>query len=495
MDIIIALDCGTTGNRAIAYDQNAHVIASSYNEFKQYYPKEAWVEHDPLEIIESTREVLKEVIQKYRSSFSTFKIMGIGITNQRETTILWDKNTGKPFYNAVVWQCRRTSEYCKSLKEHHTTIKEKTGLFCDPYFSATKIKWILDTIPEASNAAKQGNCLFGTVDSWILWNLSKEQAHATDHSNASRTMLYNLQSNTYDPDLLTLFSIPESILPEIKDSNSLFGNYECDITGHSVPIIAILGDQQAALFSHNAYRKAAIKNTYGTGIFMMANTQSKLQNPGKLVSTVSWKIDGKISYSLEGSVFMGGATIQWLRDNLNMMSSSDESEALALSVPNSGGVTFVPALTGLGAPYWNPEARGQISGLSRGSTSAHIIRAGLESLAFQSNDLLEAMLLILDEPIPYLSVDGGATQNNFLMQFQADISQLPIHRQANVEATAFGVAILAGMTVGLWSYDTVMSQKKDEEVFRPRISLDSAKEYRNQWGHAVNSCNTLNQRL
>ncbi len=443
MKVILAIDLGTTGNRVIAFSQQGEIIASAYYEFPQIYPKPAWVEHDPEAIWATTSKALNEVTEKVGKN----NILAIGITNQRETTILWNKKTGNPIYNAIVWQCRRTAKMCQDLKSYAPLIKEKTGLFLDAYFSATKIKWILDNVPTDNDT------IFGTVDSWILWKLTG--VHATDVSNASRTMLFNIHTLDYDDELLKLFGVPRHLLPEVQDSDSDFGG----------GIVAILGDQQAAL-----YGQGAIKNTYGTGLFLVANTGDKIPKTDKLINTIAWKIKGKVSYALEGSVFVGGSAVQWLRDGLQIIEKSGDTEALMAQ--DNGGVYFVPALVGLGAPYWNPDARGLITGLTRGTTRGHIIRATLESMAYQTRDVIEAM----DQKFDTLCVDGGASANNFLMQFQADILNMTVERPKILESTAFGVARLAGVEPGA---------RKIDRVFKPSMSERQRKELYDDWKKAI----------
>src|SRR5664279_235202 len=420
-EFILALDQGTTSSRAIIFDRNGLPVASAQKEFTQFYPKPGWVEHDPDEIWSTQAGIALEAITK--AGHESSDIAAIGITNQRETTVIWNRLTGKPVYNAIVWQDRRTASYCDQLKAEGAAniIKEKTGLIIDAYFSASKIKWILDNVEDARNMASNGELVFGTIDSWLLWNLTKGAVHATDVSNASRTMLFNIHSLQWDTELLQLFNIPENILPEVRSSSEIYGEV-VDLLSSPVPVSGIAGDQQSALFGQMCIKPGMIKNTYGTGCFMMMNTgTSPIDSKNKLLTTIAWKIGSETIYALEGSVFIAGAVVQWLRDGLGIIRSSSEIEELAARTENNGGVYFVPAFAGLGAPYWNQHARGSIVGLTRGTTASHIARAAVESIAFQTYDILQAMRADSGIPILELRVDGGATVNNHLMQFQSDL--------------------------------------------------------------------------
>ena len=451
--LILSIDIGTTSTRVFAFNQSGQIIDREQHELTQIYPEPGWVEQDPLELVHVTCGLLNSI----ESRLGTTSIQSIGITNQRETTIIWDKRTGTPIYNAIVWQDRRTSHLCRDLAYHADVIKTKTGLFLDPYFSATKIKWILEKTNVSIN-----HLAFGTVDSWILWHLTDRQVHATDLSNASRTMLVNLNTGAYDDELCSLFNIPHSILPDIKPSNSFFG-----YTASDIPITAILGDQQASLYAHGG----TIKNTYGTGLFVAASTAETITKTNRLISTVAWQIDQHITYAVEGSIFTGGSIIQWLRDGLNLVHSASETEQLAASLSSHDGLYIVPALTGLGAPYWIPEATGLITGITPGITVAHFARAALESMAYQTADVLSEI------PIPYaqLHVDGGATSNHFLMQFQADILNILVVKPAILETTALGVAMMAGLKV----------QPKSAQIFKPTMSSIERQERLDGWHSAM----------
>lgn len=465
MKYIVALDQGTTSSRAIIFDESQNIIGVSQKEFTQIYPKEGWVEHDPMEIWASQSGVLAEVVAK--TGISEHDIIGIGITNQRETTIVWNKTTGKPIYNAIVWQCRRTAPICNELKERglEEYVKENTGLVIDAYFSGTKIKWILDNVPDAREMAERGELLFGTVDTWLIWKLTSGRVHATDYTNASRTMIYNIKNLEWDEKMLEELQIPKSMLPEVKDSSGTFGYANLGGKGgHRVPIAGVAGDQQAALFGQACFGKGDVKNTYGTGCFMLMNTGEKIiKSSHGLLTTIAIGIDGKIQYALEGSIFVAGAAVQWLRDELRLINHSKDSEYFAQQVKDSGGVYFIPAFVGLGTPYWDMYARGTIVGLTRGSSRNHIIRATLESIAYQSRDVLEAMQEDSGIKLNVLKVDGGASANNFLMQFQADIIGTSVDRPSVVETTALGAAYLAGLAVGFW---------EDKEEIKTNWCLD-----------------------
>lgn len=491
MTYLLALDQGTSSSRAILFDHHGKIISLAQQEFKQSYPASGWVEHDPLEIWHSQLHTAQQALKKAKVSAS--QIRAIGITNQRETTVLWDKRTGKPVYNAIVWQDRRSETLCNTLRQagHEDQIWHKTGLRLDAYFSATKIAWLLEQNPNLYALAEQGHLAFGTIDSWLIWQLSNGQAHCTDISNASRTLLFNIHTQEWDTDLLSLFNIPDSILPSVQKSSSHFANCATEHLGAPIPIYGVAGDQQSALFGQACFKPGMAKNTYGTGCFMLMHTGSQVQqSKNGLISTCAAQSDDNPVYALEGSVFVGGAVVQWLRDGLDAITHSHEIEQLALSVPNSGGVVFVPAFTGLGAPYWNADARGTITGLSRGSTMAHIARAALESIAYQSTALLEAMSLdACQSGTPTLSelrVDGGASQNNLLMQFQADLLGIPVTRPTLTETTALGAAYLAGLGSGLYqSTEELESLWQKERTFEPQISRDEAQNYMHRWQHAI----------
>lgn len=449
---ILALDQGTTSSRAIIFDYGGNIVSMAQKEFVQIYPKPGWVEHDPMEIWGTQSGVAKEALE--RISIRPFEIVAIGITNQRETTVVWDKNTGKPIYNAIVWQCRRTAGICDELKKRglEEYIKENTGLVVDAYFSGTKIKWILDNVEGAKDKASRGELLFGNIDTWLVWNLTRGKVHATDYSNASRTMLFNIKTLNWDQTILKELDIPIDMLPEVKPSNGDFGYTDKNTFGGAqIPIAGILGDQQAALFGQTCFNEGMAKNTYGTGCFMLMNTGEELvHSKCGLLTTIAWGLDKKISYALEGSIFVAGALVQWLRDELRLISDSADSEYFASKVENNGGVYVVPAFVGLGAPYWDMYARGAILGLTRGSGRDHIIRASLEAIAYQTKDVLQAMEKDSKIKLKDLKVDGGAAANNFLMQFQSDILDVPVHRPMVTETTALGAAYMAGLSVGFW---------------------------------------------
>jgi len=483
---ILALDQGTTSSRAILFGRDGLPVSTAQKEFAQIFPRPGWVEHNPEEIWSSQADVAIEAMVK--AGIQSSDIDGIGITNQRETTVVWDRSTGKPVYNAIVWQDRRTAEYCDLLKKegHAEMIQKKTGLVIDAYFSATKVKWILDNVSGARRMASEGRLAFGTVDSWLAWNLSGGKLHITDVSNASRTMLFNIHTLEWDKDLLKLFDIPESILPEVKASSEVYGTAVKPLDGDIV-VAGIAGDQQAALFGQMCIVPGMVKNTYGTGCFMIMNTGNKpTESANKLLTTVGWKIGEETIYALEGSIFIAGAVVQWLRDGLGIIKSSGEVEKLAGTVNSSEGVYFVPAFAGLGAPHWDQHARGIIMGLTRGTSSAHIARAALESIAFQTFDVLKAMEKDSGIKISELRVDGGATVNNLLMQFQADILQAKVVRPVITETTALGAAYLAGLATGFWP-DTgeLKKQWQVEKMFLPRISTEDARKLAEGWDMAI----------
>ena len=449
---VLALDAGTSSSRAILFDHAGRIVAVSQKEFRQIYPKPGWVEHDPLEIWETQRSVAQEAIEK--AGASPAEIASIGITNQRETTVVWNRETGKPVYNAIVWQCRRTSEYCDELKRRglSDSIREKTGLVPDAYFSGTKIRWILENVPGARADAEAGRLLFGTIDTWLIWNLTGGKVHATDYSNASRTMLYDIGALKWDDDILREFGIPKSMLPKVRPSSGSFGETAPDIFSAPLPISGVAGDQQSALFGQTCFDAGDAKNTYGTGCFMLMNTgDRRVPSKNGLLTTIAWGIGGKVSYALEGSVFTAGAAIQWLRDELGLLARASDSEAMARSVPDTNGCYVVPAFTGLGAPYWDQYARGAVLGLTRGVNKNHVVRATLESLAYQTADVLEAMKKDAGIALNALRVDGGASANDFLMQFQSDMIGAPVERPECVETTALGAAYLAGLATGFWN--------------------------------------------
>lgn len=456
---ILSLDQGTSSSRAIVFDHKGQICSMAQREFTQYFPKPGWVEHNPHEIWSSQASVIAEAIAAI--DINGLNIAGIGITNQRETTIVWDRETEEPVYNAIVWQDRRTSEYCDSLKAEGKTewIREKTGLIIDAYFSATKIKWILDNVPGARERAEKGKLMFGTVDTWLIWRLTRGEVHVTDPSNASRTMLFNIRTLQWDEELLKLFDIPASMMPEVRSSSEVYGATKTTIFAHKVPIAGIAGDQQAALFGQMCVEPGSVKNTYGTGCFLLMNSGEK---------PIAWKIGDKVNYALEGSIFVGGSVVQWLRDGLGIIRSSSEVEALAASVPDTGGVYFVPALTGLAAPHWDQYARGAISGISRGTTAAHIARAALEGIAYQTLDIVGAMQRDAGVSLVELKVDGGAARNDLLMQFQADLLATKVIRPRVTETTALGAAYLAGLAVGYWeSVGEIRKQWQAEHIFEP----------------------------
>ena len=466
---ILALDQGTSSSRAIVFDHEGKIRSTAQMEFTQYFPKPGWVEHNPMEIWSSEAGVIAEAISKV--GIGGLDIAAIGITNQRETTIVWDAETGQPVYNAIVWQDRRTSEYCDFLKSQGLVdkIREKTGLIIDAYFSGTKIRWILENVPGAREKAEAGRLRFGTVDTWLVWQLTRGEVHVTDVSNASRTMLFNIHELQWDRELLDLFGIPASMLPEVRSSSEVYGHTKTTIFAHEVPIAGIAGDQQAALFGQLCTDPGAVKNTYGTGCFLLMNTgKQPILSKNNLLTTVAWKIGDTVNYALEGSIFVGGSVVQWLRDGLGIIRSSAEVEALASSVPDNGGVYFVPALTGMGAPYWDQYAHGTICGLTRGTTAAHIARAALEGIAFQTMDIVEAMSRDAGVRLAELKVDGGASRNNLMMQFQADILGTSVIRPEVTETTAMGACYLAGLAVGYWgSLDEIKQQWKAEKTFHP----------------------------
>ncbi len=485
---IMALDQGTTSSRAILFDKEGNIIATSQKEFTQIYPKPGWVEHNAMEIWGSQSGVMREVLET--NSISPNEIAAIGITNQRETTIVWDKNTGKPIYNAIVWQCRRTSEICDEIEAngYKDMIKDKTGLILDAYFSGTKIKWILDNVEGAREKAENGELLFGTVDTWLIWNLTRGKVHVTDYSNASRTMLYNIKELKWDDEILELLNIPKSMLPKVKPSSCIYGNTdEQMLAGAQIPIAGCAGDQQSALFGQTCFEEGSAKNTYGTGCFMLMNTGEKpVESKNGLLTTIAWGVDGKVEYALEGSIFVGGAVIQWLRDELKILYNAKQSEFYATSVEDTNGVYVVPAFTGLGAPHWNMYARGCVMGLTRGANREHLVRASLESIAYQVKDVLHAMEEDSGLKLVGLKVDGGASANNFLMQFQSDILDTNINRPKVVETTALGAAYLAGLAVGFYSSkDDIKNSWIIDKEFKPNMEEAKRANLYKGWKKAV----------
>ena len=484
---ILALDQGTTSSRAILYDRNGKVVKITQKEFTQIYPKAGWVEHDPMEIWGSQSGVVSEILAT--TGIASEEIAAIGITNQRETTVVWEKQTGKPVYNAIVWQCRRTSAICDELKARglENYIRENTGLVLDAYFSGTKVKWILDNVEGARQKAKNGELLFGNIDTWLIWNLTRGKVYVTDYSNASRTMLYNIKDLKWDEQILKELDIPASMLPEVKPSSAVYGNTDARIFGAEIPIAGDAGDQQAALFGQACYSPGMAKNTYGTGCFMLMLTGEKLvHSKNGLLSTIAWGVNNKVEYALEGSIFIAGAAVQWLRDSLKVIYDAKDSEYFATKVDDSLGVYVVPAFVGLGAPYWDMYARGAILGLTRGTTRNHIIRATLESIAYQTRDVLELMHSECGIELRELRVDGGACANNFLMQFQADILGVPVERPEIIETTALGAAYLAGLAVGFWKDQSMIAERrKVNRRFEPDMNEDKREKLYTNWKKAV----------
>jgi glycerol kinase len=481
---IVALDQGTTSSRAIIFNADGSILGSAQKEFRQIFPKPGWVEHDPDEIWATQWEVFKKALADHKVAPS--QIAAIGITNQRETTVVWDRKTGQPIFNAIVWQDRRTAEICEKLKAdgHEQYIRENTGLVVDAYFSGTKVQWILDNVEGARKRAEKGELAFGTIDSWLVWKLTGGKKHVTDYTNASRTLLYNIKKLEWDSTLLKALKVPESLLPEVKPSSYHFGDLEMD--GVKIPIAGIAGDQQAALFGQACFEPGMAKNTYGTGCFMLMNTGTKMQlSHSGLVSTIAWGLDGKVTYALEGSIFIAGAAVQWLRDGLKLIDEAPDSEYFAVKAGDSEGVYVVPAFAGLGAPYWDMYARGAIFGLTRDTGKSHLVKATLESMAYQTKDVLEAMQKDAGLSLKTLKVDGGATANNFLMQFQADILGANVERPTIIESTAMGAAFLAGIEVGLWSQKEIVKNREINRVFTPEMEEGDRKRLYNGWKSAV----------
>ncbi|MBO5358525.1 MAG: glycerol kinase GlpK [Clostridia bacterium] len=490
---ILSLDEGTTSARAILFDKSGNAVSTAQHEFTQIYPKSSYVEHNPLEIYSAQYSSLIEAITKIGADPQ--EIAAIGITNQRETVVVWDKNTGEPIYNAIVWQCRRTAEYCDELKANglEEYIAKTTGLKIDAYFSGTKIKWILDNVKGAREKAEKGDLLFGTIDTWLIWKLSNGKIHVTDYTNASRTMFFDIHKLCWDKKLLEILTIPESMLPTVKPSSEIYGYV--NIMGADIAVSGIAGDQQAALFGQRCFSEGSVKNTYGTGCFLLMNTGANaFESKNGLLTTIAASADGKVQYALEGSVFVGGAVIQWLRDELKLISSSPESEKYALKVKDTNGVYIVPAFAGLGAPYWDMYARGTICGLTRGSNNCHIIRAALEAIAYQTNDLLQALKNDTGLPISTIRADGGASQNRFLMQFQADISNTEVCCPLNAEATALGAAFLAGLAVGFWkNLEEIKAISTSEMLYSPSMNEEIRNKNINGWQKAVKAAKAFSE--
>ncbi|WP_404454646.1 glycerol kinase GlpK [Virgibacillus necropolis] len=485
---ILSLDQGTTSSRAILFNHDGEIVETAQKEFEQFFPKPGWVEHDANEIWTSVLACIAEVLRK--ADVEPSQVAGIGITNQRETTVVWDKNTGKPIYKAIVWQSRQTEDICKELREkdYNELFRSKTGLLLDPYFSGTKVKWILDNVEGAREKADNGELLFGTMDTWIVHKLTGGKTHITDYSNASRTLMFNIYDLQWDDELLDILGVPKSMLPEVKQSSEIYGKtVDYHFFGHEVPIAGIAGDQQAALFGQACFEKGMAKNTYGTGCFMLMNTGEKgVVSENGLLTTLAWGVDGKVEYALEGSIFVAGSAIQWLRDGLKIIDNAPETEDLALKVDSTDGVYLVPAFVGLGTPYWDSDARGAVFGLTRGTTKEHFIRATLESLAYQTKDVLDAMIADSAIDLKTLRVDGGAVKNNFLMQFQSDILSVPVERPVVQETTALGAAYLAGLAVGYWeSKEEIAKQWKNERTFKNELEVEKSNELYDGWKKAV----------
>lgn len=485
---IMALDAGTTSNRAIIFNKKGEILSVAQKEFTQHFPKPGWVEHDPTEIWSTQLGVCSEAIAKL--GIDAEDIEAIGITNQRETTIVWEKQTGKPVYNAIVWQCRRTADMADKLVEdgYREMIQDKTGLVVDAYFSATKIRWILDNIENGQQRAENGELLFGTVDTWLIYNLTRGKVHVTDYTNASRTMIYNIKELKWDDEILEILNIPKCMLPDVKPSSYHYGNTYAGLFGGEIPITGIAGDQQAALFGQTCFNPGDAKNTYGTGAFLLMNTgNDPVKSNNGLVTTIAWGLEeGKVSYALEGSIFVAGSAIQWLRDELRIVDTSPDSEYMATRVKDTDGCYVVPAFTGLGAPYWDPYARGTIVGITRGTSKYHIIRATLESLGYLTNDVLQAMVIDSGRSLGELKVDGGASANNFLMQFQADMIQTKVERPETLETTALGAAYLAGLNTGYWKdLDEIIKNRQVDKVFEPQISKEERDKKDRNWQRAI----------
>lgn len=484
---IMALDQGTTSARCILYDRQGRQVSLAQKEFRQIYPQAGWVEHDPMDIWSTQIGVAQEALLKIDATYEN--IDAIGITNQRETTVVWDRHTGEPIYNAIVWQCRRTAEFCDGLKAKglEASFRSKTGLLIDPYFSGTKLRWILDHVEGAWERAKNGDLLFGTIETWLIWKLTDGKVHVTDYSNASRTMMFNIHTLQWDEDILKELEIPACMLPEVRPSSAVYGESSPLLFGGSIPISGAAGDQQAALFGQTCFEKGEAKNTYGTGGFMLVNTGEKpVESRNGLITTIAWGAEDKVQYALEGSVFISGATIQWLRDELKILDNAAESEQMARMVEDTAGAYVVPAFTGLGAPYWDSYARGAIMGLTRGVNKNHIVRAALESMAYQTNDLIAAMAEDMGHPLQTFKVDGGASANNFLLEFQANIMNLPVYRPQCIETTSLGAAYLAGLATGYWkNRDDILSNWQIDRVFQPDMNEEKRNELLDGWHKAV----------
>jgi len=492
---IMALDQGTTSSRCIIFDKSGNIITVSQKEFDNYYPKAGWVEQDPKDIWESQISVAKTAMEKLGMDGAN-QIAAIGITNQRETTIVWDKNTGEPVYNAIVWQCRRTAETCEKISDWFERIKEKTGLRIDPYFSATKLAWILEHVEGARERAEKGELLFGTVDTWLMWKLSGGKIHATDYSNASRTMMYNIHTLDWDDEILELFHIPRKILPKVQASSGVFGVCATEFFGKEIPIAGVAGDQQASLFGQTCFSKGEVKNTYGTGGFLLMNTgENCVDSKQGLLTTIAWGLDGKVTYALEGSIFVAGAAIQWLRDKLQIIDDAAETEEIARSIENTDGVYMVPAFSGLGAPYWDPYARAAIVGMTQGTECSHIVRATLESLAYQTVAVMQAMQEDAGIPITGLKVDGGACANDFLLEFQSDLLNLCLERPQCIETTALGAAYLAGLGVGYYkNREEILQNWQLDKQFQPQMTEEERNERLKGWEDAVSMVRYQNKK-
>ena len=484
---IMALDQGTTSARCILYDKQGRQVSVAQKEFKQIYPNEGWVEHDPMEIWSTQIGVAQEALLKIDASYEN--IDAIGITNQRETTVVWDKETGEPVYNAIVWQCRRTSEYCDSLKEKGLSdvFRKKTGLLIDPYFSGTKLRWILENVKGARQRAEKGELLFGTIETWLIWKLTEGAVHVTDYSNASRTMMFNIHTLEWDEEILAELGIPVCMLPKPVPSSMIYGESSPRIFGGPIKIAGAAGDQQAALFGQTCFKEGEAKNTYGTGGFMLVNTgETPVESKNGLITTIAWGLDGKVNYALEGSVFVSGATIQWLRDEVKLVENAAQTEEIARSVPDTAGAYIVPAFTGLGAPYWDPYARGAVLGLTRGVNKNHLVRAALESMAYQTYDLMNSMAEDMGHQLNAFKVDGGACANNFLLEFQAGLMDMPLYRPECIETTSLGAAYLAGLATGYWeSTDDILSNWQIDCIFYPNMDKEHREELLDGWHKAV----------
>lgn len=486
---IMALDQGTTSARCILYDKKGRQISVAQKEFRQIFPRAGWVEHDAMDIWSTQIGVAKEAMLKTGATYEN--IDALGITNQRETTVVWDKATGEPVYNAIVWQCRRTADYCDELKARGLDdfFRKKTGLLIDPYFSATKLRWILENVDGAYDRARKGELLFGTIETWLIWKLTEGKVHVTDYSNASRTMMFNIHDLEWDGEILELLDIPRCMLPEVRPSSMVYGESDHKLLGGPVKIAGAAGDQQAALFGQACFTEGEAKNTYGTGGFMLVNTGEKLvESRNGLITTIAWGLDGKVNYALEGSVFVSGALIQWLRDEVKILDNAAQSEELARSVPDTAGAYIVPAFTGLGAPYWDPYARGAVTGLTRGVNRNHLVRAAVESMAYQTYDLMNSMAEDIGEPIKAFKVDGGACMNDFLLEFQADIMNMTLYRPECIETTSLGAAYLAGLATGYWeNTDDIISNWQIDRTFSPHMDEAERKKLLRGWHRAVRS--------